>query len=45
MPHKKYQAILGGDFNMVENLTMDRQEGNPNRQHQYRLKELNKVII
>ena len=41
----KHQAILGGDFNMVENLTMDRQEGNPNRQHQYRLKELNKVII
>ena len=45
MPHKKYQAILGGDFNMVENLTMDRQEGNPNRQHQYGLKELNKIII
>ena len=34
---RKYEVILGGDFNMVENLTMDRQGGNRNRQHQYRL--------
>ena len=27
----KYEVILGGDFNMVENLTTDRQGGNPNR--------------
>ena len=33
----KYEVILGGDFNMVENLTMDRQGGHRNRQHQYRL--------
>ena len=29
----KYEITLGGDFSMVENLTMDRQGGNPNRQH------------
>ena len=34
---------MGGDFNMVENLTMDRQGGNPNRQHLYGLEELNKI--
>ena len=34
---------MGGDFNMVENLTMDRQGGNCNRQHQYGLEELNKI--
>ena len=28
---------------MVENLTMDRQGGNPNRQHQYRLEEFNEM--
>ena len=39
----KYDVILGGDFNMVENLTMDRQGGNCNRQHQYGLEELNKI--
>ena len=39
----KYEIILGGDLNMVENLTMDRQGGNPNRQHLYGLEELNKI--
>ena len=39
----KYEVILGGDFNMVENLTMDRQGGNPNRQHLYGLEELNEI--
>ena len=39
----KYEVILGRDFNMVENLTMHRQGGNPNRQHQYRLEELNEM--
>ena len=34
---------MGGDFNMVENLTMDRQGRNPNRQHLYGLKELNEI--
>ena len=28
---------------MVKNLTMDRQGGNPNRQHQYGLEELNEI--
>ena len=28
---------------MVENLTMHREGGNPNRQHQYRLEELNEM--
>ena len=39
----KYEVILGGDFNMVENLTIDRQGGNPNTLHQYGLEELNEV--
>ena len=39
----KYEVILGGDFNMVENLTMDRQGGNLNRQHQHGLEELNEI--
>ena len=39
----KYEVILGGDFNMVENLTIDRQGGNPNRLHQYGLEELNEI--
>ena len=39
----KYEIILGGDLNMVENLTMDRQGGNPNRQHLYGLEELNEI--
>ena len=39
----KYEVILGGHFNMVENLTIDRQGGNPNRLHQYGLEELNEI--
>ena len=39
----KYEIILGGDFNMVENLTMDKQGGNPNRQHIYGLEKLNQI--
>ena len=39
----KYEIILGGDLNMVENLTMHRQGGNPNRQHLYGLEELNEI--
>ena len=39
----KYEIILGGDFNMVENLTMDKQDGNPNRQHLHGLEELNEI--
>ena len=34
---------MDGDCNIVKDLTMDRQGGNPNRQHQYGLKELNKI--
>ena len=34
---------MGGDFNMVENLTLDRQGGKPNRQHLYGLEELNEI--
>ena len=37
----KYEIILGGDFNMVENL--DKQDGNPNRQHLHGLEELNEI--
>ena len=43
LPHTQYEVILGGDFNMVKNLTMDRQGGNPNRQHQCGLEELTKI--
>ena len=39
----KYKVILGGGFNMVENVTMDRQGRNPNRQHLSGLEELNKI--
>ena len=39
----KYEVTLGGHFNMVENLTMDRQGGNPNRQHLYRSEQLNEI--
>ena len=39
----KYEVILSGDFNMAENLIMDRQGGNPNRQHLYGFEELNEV--
>lgn len=35
----KYEVILGEDFNIVQNLTMDMQSGNPNRQDLYRLEE------
>ena len=38
-----HEVILGGDFNMVEHLTMHRQRGNPNRQHQQGLEELNEI--
>ena len=34
---------MGGNFSMVENLTMDRQGGNPNRQHLYGLEELSEI--
>ena len=34
---------MGGDLNMVENLTMDRQGGNPNRQHLHGLEKLNEI--
>ena len=35
----KYEIILGGDFNIVENLGMDSQDRNRNRQHLYGLEE------
>ena len=37
--------ILGGDFNMVEDLLLDRQGGNPNTTHTLGLNSLNKNII
>ena len=42
---RKYKVILGGDFNMVENLTMGWQGRNPNRQNLHGLEELSKIVI
>ena len=34
---------MDGDCNIVKDLTIDRQGGNPNRQHQYGLEQLNEI--
>ena len=34
---------MDGDCNIVKDLTIDRQGGNPNRQHQYELEQLNEI--
>ena len=34
---------MDGDFNIVKDLTMDKQGGNPNRQHQYGIEKLNEI--
>ena len=48
--HIKKNLIVGGDFNMVEDLTLDRQGGTPNNihllgiQHLRKIKETNNLI-
>ena len=41
-PNTPNKHILARDFNMVEDLNLDRQEGNPSKSHQIGLTNLEK---
>ena len=40
---KNKNTILAGDFNMIENLSLDRLGGNPNKTHTIGIQSLNKI--